>query len=174
LTGLAVVAAEIVAFVGLGNLIGVPLTLLLVFAASLAGVLLVRREGLRAWRGFREAVAAGAPPGPHVTNGMVGLSGALLLAAPGLVSGVAGAALLIPPVRRVVRGRVQARAERRMSSAQAGEVFGPRRVRVVRHPDPGHQDPEQAGAEVVEGEVVEPEPGIDPQHGGGAGGGPGA
>jgi len=146
---LAVGAGELAAFIGLGNLLGFGLTLLLVALVSLLGVVLLRREGLRAWRGFREAATAGAPPGPRVTDGVVGLGGALLLAAPGLVTGLAGAVLLIPPVRRLARGRVQASAERRMSSAEAGQVFGPRRVRVE------HPEPPSAGDEVVEGEIVD-------------------
>ncbi|MPZ28780.1 MAG: FxsA family protein [Micromonosporaceae bacterium] len=147
---LLVGAAEIMAFVGLSQLIGTWLTLLLVVVVSLLGLVLVRREGLRAWRGFRQAAAAGAPPGPQVTDGVVGLGGALLLATPGLVTGVAGAALLTPPVRALARSRVQMRAERRMSSAQAGEVFGPRRVRVQREPPAAEREDD-----VVEGEIVD-------------------
>lgn len=148
---LGVAVAEIAAFIGLGNLIGFALTLLLVAAVSLLGLVLLRREGLRAWRGFRQAAAAGAPPGPQVTDGVVGLGGALLLAAPGLVTGAVGAALLTPPVRALARSRMQAGAERRMSSAEAGEVFGPRRVRVEREPPP----PGGGEADVVEGEIVD-------------------
>lgn len=157
LAALTFLTAEIVAFVAVGNLIGFALVVLLVLAASVAGLLLVRREGLRAWRRFQDAVASGAPPGPQVTDGVIGLSGALLLAMPGLVSGAAGAALLSPPVRRLARGRMQARAERRMSSAEAGQVFGPRRVRVWHS---GPETPSGTGtgteAEVVEGEIVDP------------------
>jgi UPF0716 protein FxsA len=151
LAGLAVAAAELVTFVALGELIGFAVTLLLVVLASGLGLVLLRREGLRAWRGFRSAAAAGAPPGPRVTDGVIGLGGALLLAAPGLLTGVAGALLLTPPVRALARSRVQARAEKRMSSAEAGQVFGPRRVRVHREPPPAGQ----LDAEVVEGEIVD-------------------
>jgi UPF0716 protein FxsA len=148
---LGVAVAEVAAFIGVGQLIGFPLTVLLVAAVSLLGLVLLRREGLRAWRGFRQAATAGAPPGRQVTDGVVGLGGAMLLAAPGLLTGVAGVTLLIPPVRRLARSGVQARAERGMSSAEAGAVFGPRRVRVQRDsPEPGNLDPD-----VVEGEVVD-------------------
>jgi UPF0716 protein FxsA len=142
--------AELAAFFGLGYLIGFGWTVLLVVAVSLLGLVLLRREGLRAWRGFREAARGGSPPGPQVTDGLVGLGGALLLAAPGLVTSVAGAVLLTPPVRGLARRRVQARAERQMSSAEAGQVFGPRRVWAQRDQPAADQD-----AEVVEGEVVD-------------------
>ena len=154
LATLAVVVAEIVVFVAVGRLIGAGLAVLLVVLVSIAGLLLLRREGLRAWRGFREAMLAGRPPGPHVSDGVVGLSGASLLAVPGLVTGVAGALLLTPPVRQLVRSQVQARMERRMSTDQAGEVFGPRRVR-VQPAEPGEASP----GDVLEGEIIDRGPG---------------
>jgi UPF0716 protein FxsA len=136
--------------VGLGNLIGLSWAVLVLLAASIAGLILVRREGLRAWRGFRRAAATGQPPGPEVTDGLVGLGGALLLAVPGLLTGAAGLLLLAPPVRRQARSRVQARAERRISSTEAGRVFGPRWVRVWQEERAVGDD------ETVEGEIVEP------------------
>jgi UPF0716 protein FxsA len=149
---LGLTLAELGAFIGLGSLIGYGFTLLLVAGMSVLGLVLVRREGLRAWRGFREAVNGGGPPGPRVTDGLVGLAGALLLATPGLVSGVAGAALLTPPGRGLVRRQVQARVERQMSSAEAGQVFGPRRVWAQRDDAPPATP---STTDVVEGEIVD-------------------
>ncbi|ASW55080.1 FxsA family protein [Plantactinospora sp. KBS50] len=138
---------EIAVFVLLGHLIGYGWTLLLVLAASVAGLFLLRREGLRAWRSFRAAAAAGQPPGRQITEGLVGLAAGLLLAAPGLVSGLLGVLLVVPAVRRGARLVVQRGAERRVSSMLAGEMFGPRRVRVYRGaPRPSGQPPaEPAG-----------------------------
>lgn len=141
---------EVAALVVVGNLIGLPAAIGLLALASLLGMVLLRREGVRAWRGFREAAAAGgAPPGARVTDGVVGLVGAVLLTVPGLVSAAIGGLLLLPPVRALARGRLRRYAERRLSSAEAGALFGPRRVRVRRsaHPDPT--------TDVVEGEVVD-------------------
>ncbi|RQX35122.1 exlusion protein FxsA, partial [Micromonospora chalcea] len=78
---------ELTVFVLVGRAVGFGAAVLLVFGASLLGLVLLRREGMRAWRGFRAAGEAGRPPGPEVTDGLVGLLGALLLAMPGLVSG---------------------------------------------------------------------------------------
>jgi UPF0716 protein FxsA len=142
--------AELAAFIGLGYLIGFGWTVLLVVVVSVVGLVLLRREGLRAWRGFREAARGGSAPGRQVTDGLVGLGGALLLAAPGLLTSAAGAALLVPPVRRWARQRIQTRAERQMSAAEAGQVFGPRRVRAERD-----QPAAEADTEVVEGEIVD-------------------
>jgi UPF0716 protein FxsA len=155
---------EIVVFVLLGRGIGFGWTILLVLAASLLGVLLLRREGMRAWRGFRSEAEAGRPPGQQVTDGLVGLGGALLLAIPGLVSGAVGLLLVLPPVRRLARRRVQIATERRVSSMVAGDLFGPRRVRVRRGQPteaPPTGPPPPAGATpstAIEGEIVEPRP----------------
>ncbi|MFI7553392.1 FxsA family protein [Micromonospora sediminimaris] len=169
------VAVEIAVFVVVGRTLGFGAATLLVFAASLLGLVLLRREGVRAWRGFREAAQSGRPPGRQVTDGLVGLLGALLLATPGLVSGLVGLLLLVPPVRRLTRGAVQRAAERRVSSMTAGDLFGPRRVRVYRGgpQQPGQAPPPQGPAttppqtsaagtrpavegEAIEGEIVEP------------------
>ncbi|MGW5580618.1 FxsA family protein, partial [Micromonospora chokoriensis] len=83
---LLAVVVELAVFVGVGRALGFGVAVLLVFAASLLGLVLLRREGMRAWRGFRSAASAGQPPGGQVTDGLVGLGGALLLAVPGLVS----------------------------------------------------------------------------------------
>ncbi|AEB45184.1 MULTISPECIES: FxsA family protein [Micromonospora] len=166
------VVAELAVFVLVGRAIGFGAATLLVFAASLLGMVLLRREGIRAWRGFREAAQSGRPPGRQVTDGLVGLLGALLLATPGLVSGLVGVVLLVPPVRKVARGGMQRAAERRVSSMTAGDLFGPRRVRVYRGaPQPGEAGrPEPTGpaappppvapvvdnGQAIEGEIVEP------------------
>ncbi|MEU4569297.1 FxsA family protein [Micromonospora sp. NPDC023956] len=158
---LAGLVAEVAVFVLVGRTIGFAWAVLVVFAASLVGLLLLRREGMRAWRGFRAGVESGQPPGRQLTDGLVGLVGALLLAAPGLVSGVVGVALLVPPLRRLAGTGVQRATERRVSSMVAGDLFGPRRVRVYRgagaptEPVPPTRPPADPAA-AIEGEIVEP------------------
>ncbi|MFI7606355.1 FxsA family protein [Micromonospora sp. NPDC049366] len=158
---LVAVVLELAVFVLVGRAVGFGVAVLLVFAASLLGLVLLRREGTRAWRGFRAAAQSGQPPGRQVTDGLVGLSGALLLAVPGLVSGVVGLLLLVPPVRLLARRGAQRAAERRVSSMVAGDLFGPRRVRVRRgapQPTP-RPEPEQPvvvdGGRAIEGEIVD-------------------
>jgi UPF0716 protein FxsA len=151
---------ELAVFVAAGHVIGYGAALLVVFAASLLGLVLLRREGMRAWRGFRAAVESRQPPGERVTDGLVGLVGALLLALPGLVSAVVGLLLLVPPVRRLARSGVQRAAERRVSSMVAGDLFGPRRVRVRRgapqEPAAPAAAPVTDPGRAIEGEIIEP------------------
>jgi UPF0716 protein FxsA len=71
-----------------------------------------------------------------------------------------GLLLLVPPVRRLARVGVQRVTERRVSSMVAGDLFGPRRVRVYRGaPQPPPAPPQPPAAEpgrAIEGEIVEP------------------
>jgi UPF0716 protein FxsA len=157
LAGVATAIAELAVFILVANWLGWGWAVLLVLAASLAGALLLRRESIGAWRRLRDAAQANRPPGRQVINGLVGLAGALLLAVPGLLTGAAGALLLIPPLRRLAAGQVERRAERMLSSAAAGDLFGPRRVRVQRgEPRPG--GPAGGPGPTIEGEIVGPSP----------------
>ncbi|RKR93104.1 UPF0716 protein FxsA [Micromonospora pisi] len=161
---LLAVVVEIVVFVLVGNAIGFGWAILLVLAASVLGLALLRREGMRAWRGFRSAAQAGSPPGRQVVDGLVGLGAGLLLAVPGLVSAAVGLLLVVPPLRRLARKGVQVAAERRVSAMVAGDLFGPRRVRVRRgapQPTPPAADqppPPAATGAAIEGEIVEQRP----------------
>ena len=132
---------EIAVFVLVAHLIGFGYTVLLVLATSAAGALLLRREGMRAWRRFRAAVDAGRPPGEEVTDGLVGLGAGVLMAIPGLVSAAVGVLLALPPGRQLARIGARRAAERRISSATAGDLFGPRRVRVRRGTPQPHRTP---------------------------------
>ncbi|HET6533161.1 MAG TPA: FxsA family protein [Actinoplanes sp.] len=153
---LLLAVAEIAVFVAVVHAIGAGWTLLLLAATSVLGLMLVRREGIRGWRSFRAAAEAGRPPGRQVSDSLVGLFGALLLALPGLISSVAGLLLVLPPVRGLARYAVERATERQVSAAVAGDLFGPRRVRVRRGaplhtPDPS---PVQTPPEAIEGEIV--------------------
>lgn len=145
---------EIAVFVVVGRQVGFGWAVLAVLGASAAGLVLLRREGIRAWRRFRVAARSGHPPGEQVTDGLIGLVAGFLLAVPGLVSGVVGVVLVLPPVRRLARLWMRRAAERRMSSATAGDLFGPRRVRVqAASGSAGGSRP--VSEPVIEGEIVE-------------------
>lgn len=165
--------AEVVVFILLAKAIGLLWALLIALATSVVGAVLLRREGARGWRRFRAAVAEGRPPGREGADGAVGLLGALLLLTPGFLTDAAGLLLLAPPVRAAARSGVRRVAERRISPALAGEMFGPRFVRARRggtptsgpvEAEPG-QAPRSAPTQtvqpdgpppVIEGEIVDP------------------
>jgi UPF0716 protein FxsA len=148
--GLLVVGAlEFALLVLVERAVGMLVTVLLVLATTLLGAWLLRREGVRAWRALREAAGAGRPVGTHASDGVVGLLSALLLVLPGFLTDTLGLALRIPVARRVAGAGVRGLAERRVSPAVAGDLFGPRRVRVRRStPAPEDSSP-------IEGEIID-------------------
>ena len=157
---LLLAVAEIAAFVAVVHAVGAGWAVLILAAASLLGLALLRREGIRGWRAFRAAAEAGRPPGKQVSNSLVGLLGALLLALPGFITAVAGLLLVIPPVRGLARRGMEQATARRVSAAVAGDLFGPRKVR-VRRGDPVPPEPDvpvtTTPGPAIEGEVVEGE-----------------
>jgi UPF0716 protein FxsA len=159
---LLLAVAEISVFVAVVHALGAGWALLIIAASSVAGLALLRREGIRGWRAFRAAAEAGRPPGPQVSNSLVGLLGAMLLAVPGFISGVAGLLLVLPPGRLLARRGVERATERRVSSTVAGDLFGPRHVRVRQSApvdEPATAEPASFGppGQIVQGEVVEGE-----------------
>ena len=154
---LLLAVAEIAVFAAVANSVGAGWAVLLAAVSSIAGLALLRREGIRGWRAFRAAAQAGRPPGAQVSNSLIGLLGALLLALPGFVSAVAGLLLIIPPGRYLARRGIERAAERRLTAAVAGGLFGPRHVKVhqsdpVDEPAPAARVP---AGEIISGEVVE-------------------
>jgi UPF0716 protein FxsA len=158
---LATAVAEIAVFVAVVHAVGAGWAVLALAASCLAGLVLLRREGVRGWRRFRAAAESGRPPGPQVSDGLVGLLGALLLAVPGFVTAVLGVLLVTPPVRGLARRSVERATERRVNAAMAGDLFGPRRVR-VRRGDPVAEPADvrvPAGpGPAIEGEIVPASP----------------
>ncbi|HLL68734.1 MAG TPA: FxsA family protein [Micromonosporaceae bacterium] len=147
------VVAEIAAFVLVAKAIGVGWALAIGFLTTLLGGWLLRREGVRGWRRFRAALDEGRAPGDEASNGLLGLVGALLLVLPGFVGSVIGLVLLLPPVRALSRRALRHAAERRVTSAVAGGVFGARRVRAYRGPSSPGAPP---------GTAATPPPSADP------------
>jgi UPF0716 protein FxsA len=156
--------AEIAVFSWVVHSIGALLAVVIAAASSVTGLILLRREGIRGWRSFRAAAEAGRPAGREVSHSLVGLLGALLLAVPGFITAVAGLLLVVPPGRIAARIAIERFTERRVSSTLAGDLFGPRHVRV--HQD-APVDPTTDGGpvkadvrppaqgEILQGEVVE-------------------
>lgn len=157
----ALVIAEVAAFILVAQQAGYFLTVLAGLVLSMAGAAVLRREGLRGWRRFRDASRAGRHPGPEGVDGVVGITAGVLLSVPGFITDAIGLLLILPPVRALARRAVIRRLERRLPSAQAGDLFGPRRVRPAN--DYAHTAPQApapataapaAGEPVIEGEIV--------------------
>ena len=122
-------------------------TFLLVLATSALGGWIIRTEGVRAFGSLDEAIRAGRAPDPRLADAGLVMTGGLLLVLPGFLTDIAGALMVLPPTRPLVRRALN----------RAGLM--------VRRPPVG---PAGRGP-VIRGEVVDP---ADDGRPGGAGDGP--
>ena len=136
---------EIYMLVQLGQAIGAWWTILVVFAIGIAGTYLMKREGSRAWRALREALASGRMPGNELADGALVLIGGTLLLTPGFVSDVAGLFCVLPFTRPLARRALARAITRRLVVFPGPGMSGP----------PGAQERRSPGPDVVRGEVVD-------------------
>jgi UPF0716 protein FxsA len=97
------VVAEVYVFLQAVHHFGVLTALAALLLISASGPWLVRRTGLGVWRRARSRLEDGEVPGREMVDGVLLFAAGVLLTVPGFITGVAGALLLLPPVRAVVR-----------------------------------------------------------------------
>src|SRR5688572_11822910 len=90
---------ELYVLIQVGQVIGVGPTLLLLIGVSIAGTMLLKREGTATWGRLQAALSAGRMPTDEVTDGALILLGGALLLTPGFVTDVFGLMLLVPVTR---------------------------------------------------------------------------
>jgi UPF0716 protein FxsA len=117
---------EVAVLVAVGDAIGVLPTIGLLILASVVGAWLLRREGTRTLRAFRDAVRTRRPPHRELVDGVLIAAAGVLIVLPGFVSDVLALLLLLPPTRSLVRGRMLRTASRRapMQHRAGGVVEG--------------------------------------------------
>ena len=121
---LLVPLAELYVIIQVGQAFGSLNTIALLIIISAAGAWLVKREGMSVWRRFQRQVQDGAVPGREIADGVMILFAGALLMSPGFLTDLLGIALLLPPVRAVVRGAVMKRAARRAGIIRLEGGFG--------------------------------------------------
>ncbi len=89
-------------------------TLALVIVTGAVGASLARREGLRCLLRAQEQLERGEIPADSLLDGLLILVAGAVLITPGVLTDAAGFALLIPPIRRVVRRYLVARIKARL------------------------------------------------------------
>lgn len=158
--------AEIATFIEVGDWIGTGPTIALILLSAVAGMALVRWQGLSVLRRAQESARRGEVPMGAVFEGFCVVAGGILLIIPGFLTDIVGILLLIPFLRNAL-GRWLFERMRGSNSFQVwtggpgGEPFG-------RDPHPPHHAP--PGVIDVEYREVDPDPNTDA----GAGTGPGA
>lgn len=94
---------ELFVILQVGSALGVLPTVALLIGVSILGAWLVKREGLGVLRRAVAQAQAGRVPGRELVDGVMILFGGALLLTPGFVTDLVGLALLVPPVRAVLR-----------------------------------------------------------------------
>lgn len=137
---LAFAVVELAVLLAVGNAIGVLATIGLLILASLVGVVLLRREGIRTVIAFNEALRTRQPPHRELLDGMLIATAGVFIVLPGFVSDVLGLLLLLPPTRALIRRRLLRTAAPSTVVPHAAGSFGAGTV---------------IDGEVIEGEVVD-------------------
>lgn len=121
---------ELYVLIQVGSAIGALNTIALLVLMGVAGGWLMKREGLGVVRRVQSQLSAGRVPATEVVDGFLILFGGALMLTPGFLSDILGLALLVPPVRALVRAGLARRL----------------RVRVLGHPDGGRDDDGRGGS----------------------------
>ncbi len=154
--------AELYVIVQVGQSIGILPTIALLVADSLLGAWLLRREGARAWNAFRGALEARRLPAREVADGALVLFGGALLLTPGFLSDLLGLLCLLPPSRAVLRRLLTTVVASRLGVVGlAGSALGRAARARTAHgaPRPSPYDDQTIEGEVIEGDVIDKEPG---------------
>jgi len=93
---------ELAVLIYLATLIGVLYTILIVVATCLIGAFLAKNQGLATFSKILSSIGRGVLPGDELFQGVLILIGGLLLLTPGLITDLAGFAMLIPWTRKII------------------------------------------------------------------------
>ena len=142
--------------------IGILWTVLILFADSIIGSMLLRSQGRLAWRRFNEATTAGRIPAKETVDGALIIFGGAFLIAPGFITDIFGILFLLPPTRALFRRTLVSFFTKRTVFGFVGGLGAREYNR--RRPDsrPGNGT---AGGDVVDGtaeEYDEPGPRLNP------------
>lgn len=106
-----------------------PITLVLVIGVSVVGAWLVKREGLSVINRVRDGLSQGRLPTNELADGAMIFFASALMLTPGFLTDFVGLALLIPPIRAVLRPFVVSFFKKRveLKAANIGvNIGGPR------------------------------------------------
>ncbi len=98
-------------------------TIALLVVDSLIGTVLFRTQGRAVWQRFNAVLAQGKMPHREVLDGVLIVFGGAFLITPGFITDIAGALLLIPPTRAVIRRLVARRLGRRVAVGITREPY---------------------------------------------------
>ena len=101
--------AELVLLMWISRYTTVLGTIAIVLATGFAGAALARHQGWRTWQRLQEELRSGKPPADALLDGVMILIAGALMITPGVLTDAVGFALLFPPVRFLLKGRLRNR-----------------------------------------------------------------
>jgi len=90
-----------------GSRVGLPATLMLVILTGAWGAYLAKSQGYSILARIQAETAAGRVPTAELIDGLLVLIGDIVLLTPGLLTDLAGFALMVPGFRALIRERVK-------------------------------------------------------------------
>ena len=98
---------ELWVFLTVSRFIGLGTTLLMCFLTALIGGSMVRAQGLNALRSAQAEMMTGGVPSREMFDGLCIVAAGALLLTPGFITDFLGVLLLLPPVRAILRKRLE-------------------------------------------------------------------
>lgn len=94
---------EVYLLIKAGRLMGALPTVVLLLSISMAGAWLVRHQGFHILRRIQDELAMGGLPAADLVDGVLVLTGGILLLTPGFFTDFVGLFFLVPPTRAVLK-----------------------------------------------------------------------
>ena len=120
-----VTLVELWLLVKLAAAVSLPVTIGLVVLTGFAGAWLAKREGLRVLASIQSELAAGRVPGGPIIDGLCVLVAGAFLLTPGILTDIAGFALLIPFARAPIRAAVSRWFRNQVDAGRVHFIGGP-------------------------------------------------
>jgi len=109
---------ELSLLIELGRRIGLGATIAIVIITGILGAYLAKYEGFRIIFRIRRELSAGRLPTEELLDGVIILSGGLLLLTPGLMTDAIGFLALIPPTRSYIKRYLKRKFKQKIDSKQ--------------------------------------------------------
>jgi UPF0716 protein FxsA len=109
---------EIAMFIIVGNWLGVLSTLLLIILASLVGVVITKKQGLKSLQNLRDSIYRGEPPGHAMVDAFLIFLGGVLFILPGFISDIIAFTMVLPWTRQLYKPMIVEWIRRKMENNQ--------------------------------------------------------
>ena len=101
--------AELALLIWIGSHTSVSGTIAIVLVTGFVGAGLAKHQGLRTWQRLQDGMRSGEPPADTLLDGVMILIAGALMITPGVLTDAVGFALLLPPVRGLLKARLRSR-----------------------------------------------------------------